>query len=129
MRAPISRFTVSGNSMQPTLKEGQDILSINWFVNPKVGDIIVIKKQGKEMVKRIEKIEGENVFVVGDNEDESTDSRHFGAIKRELIIGKVIYQSNEVPCHNCEAPIIGVAGRKDAICRNCGFKLTCCGEP
>ena len=115
--------------MYPTFKEGQDVLSINWFLNPKVGDIIVLKKNGKELIKRIEKIENDKVFVVGDNTDESTDSRHFGAVNIDQIVGKVVYASNEVPCVSCDAPIIGIAGRKDAICRNCGFKLTCCGEP
>lgn len=129
MRPPISKFTVTGNSMHPALNPGQDVLSINWFVNPKIGDIVVIKKSGKEMVKRVEKIEGDWVFVIGDNKDESTDSRHFGPIKKDHVVGKVIYQSNEIPCHNCDLPILGIAGRKDAICQNCGFKLTCCGEP
>ncbi|OGE64695.1 hypothetical protein A3J13_00820 [Candidatus Daviesbacteria bacterium RIFCSPLOWO2_02_FULL_36_8] len=129
MKSPISRFTVSGNSMYPTLKEGQDVLSINWFVNPKVGDIIVLKYLGRELIKRIEKIEGEHVFVVGDNHDESTDSRHFGSINIDNIVGKVVYGPNDIPCTNCDSPVIGIYGRKDAICQNCGFKLSCCGEP
>lgn len=129
IKPPVSRFTISGNSMHPTLKEGQDVLSINWFLNPKVGDIIVIKKNGKELVKRIEKIEGEKVFVIGDNSSESTDSRDFGFIDKKNIVGKVIYGSCETECYHCGETMVGIAGRKDAICKNCGFKLTCCGEP
>lgn len=115
--------------MLPTLKEGQDVLSINWFISPKVGDIVVIKRSGIEMVKRIKKIKGDKVYVVGDNEQESTDSRHFGPIGKDNIVGKLIYGSNQIACPNCDAPVIGIYGRKDAICQNCGFKLTCCGEP
>lgn len=115
--------------MSPTLHPGQDVLSINWFVNPKMGDIVVIKKEGKEMVKRIEKVMGEKVFVVGDNQDESTDSRDFGPVNIDQVIGKVVYGPNEIDCPNCVSPVIGIYGRKDAICSNCGFKLTCCGEP
>src|SRR3989344_3861020 len=111
--------------MFPTLKEGQDILSINWFVNPKVGDVVVIKYGGREMVKRVEKIDGERVFVVGDNPNESTDSRDFGPLNSDDIVGKVVYGPNGVPCPKCSSPVIGIYGRKDAICQNCGFKLAC----
>ena len=76
--------------MSPTLNPGQDVLSINWFVNPKIGDIVVIKKSGIEVVKRIEKVDGKKVFVVGDNNDESTDSRDFGPVNMDQIVGKVI---------------------------------------
>lgn len=124
--------------MSPILKEGQDVLSINWFINPKVGDIVVVKRlqaEGtfgrtgyREIVKRIEKIEGDQIWIMGDNQDESTDSRDFGPVKMENIIGKVVYTSNQIPCLSCSSPVIGIYGRKDAICQNCGFKLICCGE-
>src|SRR3990167_9766968 len=113
MKSPISRFTVSGNSMTPTLHSGQDVLSINWFVNPKVGDIVVIKKSGKEMVKRIEKVEDDKVFVIGDNPEESTDSRDFGPVNMDQVIGKVVYGPSEIPCPICESKVIGIYGRKD----------------
>ena len=80
--------------MLPTLKEGQDILVFNWayfFNKPKVGDIVVVKVNGKEMIKRIQKYDGRHIFVTGDNKNDSLDSRKFGAIKKEQIIGKVIY--------------------------------------
>lgn len=79
--------------MLPTLKPGQDVLTSNWWklVGIKVGDIVVVKVDGKEMVKRIQTIVNRNIFVVGDNEKESTDSRKFGSIKKDQIIGKVIW--------------------------------------
>lgn len=132
MKFPVSRFTVFGNSMYPTLRKGQDILSFNWAYlgkKPKIGEVIVIKYQGIEIVKRVKEVKEEKVFVVGDNQDKSTDSRHFGSISKDQIIGKVIYGSNDIPCPSCATPVIGIYGRKDAICSNCGFKLTCCGEP
>ena len=138
MKAPISRLTVSGNSMFPALKEGQDVLSINWFVNPKVGDIVIVNRLQvtgyREIIKRIVKIEGEKVFVVGDNKEGSTDSRDFGPVNMGQIMGKVIYidsrlrGNDTVDCPSCALPVVGIYGRKDAICRNCGFKLVCCGE-
>lgn len=100
MKFPISKFTVSGKSMFPTLLEGQDILSFNWAYlgkKPKIGDVVVIKYQGKEMVKRVKGLEGEQVLVEGDNAEESTDSRHFGPVDQDQIIGKVIFSSENHP--------------------------------
>ena len=77
--------------MLPTLKMGQDVLVWCWFSNPKVGDIVVVKKNGKEMIKRIQKVHDREYFVKGDNKLESTDSRNFGLIDKTQIIGKVIW--------------------------------------
>lgn len=79
--------------MLPTLKPGQDVLVWCWFVKPKVGDIVAIKVNGKEMIKRVSKFSDREImiYVLGDNEKESTDSRNFGWIKKSEIIGKVIW--------------------------------------
>jgi nickel-type superoxide dismutase maturation protease len=132
MKAPISRFTVYGNSMIPTLHSGQDVLSFNWAYigrKPKVGEIIVLSLNGRDLIKRIEKIMGDEVWVMGDNRAESTDSRDFGTVAIESVVGKVVYSSKEIPCPKCGSAVIGIYGRKDALCKNCGFKLSCCGEP
>lgn len=93
MTFPLSRYTVFGNSMLPTLKPGQDVLTFNWWklVGIKAGDLVVIKVNDKEMIKRIQGVFDQNIFVVGDNEKESTDSRKFGSISRDQIVGKVIW--------------------------------------
>lgn len=80
-----------GNSMYPTLKPNQDILVWCWFYTPKLGDIVAVKVAGKEMIKRMQMSSDRGAFVLGDNEKESTDSRNFGWIKKDQIIGKVIY--------------------------------------
>lgn len=125
MKSPISKFTIHGNSMSPNLKEGTDILTFNWN-KIKVGDVVVIKNEGKEIVKRVQSINGREVFVQGDNKEGSTDSRHFGPINIDQVVGKVVYRTNEVPCLQCGSPVVGIYGRKDATCGNCGFKLSCC---
>lgn len=91
---PISRFTINGNSMLPTLKPGQDVLCFNWaylFAKPKVGDIVVIKIQGRYMVKRIHYLNDRVINVVGDNIYESNDSRDFGPISYKDIVGRAVF--------------------------------------
>lgn len=80
--------------MTPVLRPGQDILSFNWAYlggKPQVGDIVVIKVGDKEMVKRVQKVHDREVFVGGDNKKGSHDSRHFGPVNMNQIIGKVVY--------------------------------------
>lgn len=121
--------------MTPALQPGQDILSFKWLYKwlykPKVGDIVIVQSEKFKVqsVKRIKIITEDKVWVEGDNKDGSTDSRHFGPVSMDQIVGMVIYKSNQVPCPQCESSVIGIYGRKDAICSNCGFKLSCCGEP
>lgn len=78
--------------MYPTFKE-DDIVLVNrlsyFFGTPKIGDLVVLKKV-KYIIKRIEKIKGDDFFVVGDNRKESTDSRSFGWVSKKEIVGKVI---------------------------------------
>ncbi|MBI2600409.1 S26 family signal peptidase [Candidatus Daviesbacteria bacterium] len=79
--------------MLPTLKPGQDILSFNWWklLGLKIGDLVVVTKNGKKIVKRIKMLDNRQLFILGDNEKMSTDSRTFGWIKEEDILGKVIW--------------------------------------
>ncbi len=73
--------------MFPTLKEGQEVLTFNWEKIHE-GDVIVVKDQ---KIKRVQKIMGNKIYLLGDNKKESTDSRHFGPVDRSQILGKVIY--------------------------------------
>lgn len=91
MKSPVSRYTVYGHSMLPALKDSQDVVSVNWFYKVKAGDIVVIKQDNREIVKRVKKVEGKQVFVQGDNQKESTDSRKFGPVRIDQVIGKVVY--------------------------------------
>lgn len=57
----------------------------------KIGDLVVVTKNGKKIVKRIKMLDNRQLFILGDNEKMSTDSRTFGWIKEEDILGKVIW--------------------------------------
>lgn len=93
IRLPLMLRRVTGESMYPTLEKGQIVLV--WRTKKlSVGDIIIFKHKVVEKVKRIEGIEGEFIYVVGDNPRYSTDSRHFGYVPRGSVIGKLLWPLN-----------------------------------
>lgn len=80
--------------MLPSLSSGKKVLARKkwFFCTIKKDDVIALKdpRDGKVLIKRVKDIKRRNYFVVGDNAGESTDSREFGWIKENDIIGKVI---------------------------------------
>ena len=90
------RFKVTGISMQPLLQPGAEILiNPNAYKKtlPQINDLVVAMhpdKKGLEIVKRISSITKDGTFfLLGDNLDRSSDSRSFGTIPLNNIIGKV----------------------------------------
>lgn len=90
------RFQVTGQSMLPLLKPGEELLvDPNAYRNslPQPGDIIIARHPHRpdlKMVKRVEAIiKNELVVLKGDNPTESTDSRIFGPVTREHLLGRV----------------------------------------
>lgn len=87
----LGKFKVSGHSMEPVIKSGQEIIISGLpylFSSPKKNDVVAFKEKQKFIVKRIKKIENGKYKVSGDNKK---DSKEFGWIERKTIIGKVIY--------------------------------------
>ncbi len=81
--------------MLPTFKEGNEVLTFNWFINLKVGDLVVAKLGGKDIVKRVHKISGRKIYILGDNKNNSTDSQDFGWVDKSAIMGRVIYYGTQ----------------------------------
>ncbi|PSO50750.1 MAG: nickel-type superoxide dismutase maturation protease [Cyanobacteria bacterium SW_9_44_58] len=90
------RFRVKGNSMLPLLKPQEEVLidpKIDPNQLPKAGDIVVAKhpkQENLQVIKRVISVsEDGSLFLEGDNLKESTDSRVFGTVKLEQIVGRV----------------------------------------
>ena len=75
--------------MAPTLKPESIIFATQWFKKLKPGDIVIVHHEGIEKIKRIKELNGNEVFVVGDNDERSIDSRSFGWLTRRMIKAKV----------------------------------------
>lgn len=87
MRFPFSVFIVYENSMLPTYKPGDHVLTFNW-VEAKEGTPIVFEDSGRFYIKRVEKISAEQIYVVGDNKKHS---KKMGPIGCKQIIGRVLW--------------------------------------
>ncbi len=78
--------------MLPLLEDGDEVL-VNKGVGVTEGDIVIAEHpqhEGIEMVKRVSGIHDEKFYsLLGDNPAESSDSREFGLVEEELIVGRV----------------------------------------
>lgn len=56
--------TVQGNSMIPTLQNGDQLLLSNLNYQPKAGDIVAIRREGDTpLIKRVIALEGDTLFI------------------------------------------------------------------
>ena len=84
---------IEGDSMTPTLKTGDRVL-IDKSSPISIGDVVVANhpfKSSVKLIKRVSSIAPDgNISLIGDNPNESSDSRGFGSINRTDIIGRVV---------------------------------------
>ncbi|MEM8779555.1 MAG: nickel-type superoxide dismutase maturation protease [Cyanobacteria bacterium P01_G01_bin.49] len=90
------RFRVAEFSMLPWLRPGDEVL-VNTKAyrrsQPSANDVVIVchpKKANFLLIKRVISVEENgSCFVQGDNASQSTDSRTFGWIDSQLILGRV----------------------------------------
>jgi len=103
--AAVHIYAIPSASMAPTLLEGDHIVVVRCLRAPQRGEVVVFRAPAGDqlMVKRIAGVPGDAVdagggrtvivpagcyFVMGDNRQDSFDSRHWGPLPRNLIVGR-----------------------------------------
>lgn len=84
---------VEGDSMTPTYVPNQVVMATKLFISLAPGDIVVAIDpidNSKFIIKRIKYVNGDKVFLVGDNANISLDSRYFGEVEISTICGKIL---------------------------------------
>jgi nickel-type superoxide dismutase maturation protease len=96
---PFRAIVVSGNSMSPTFHDGDWLLFRPYtgvsaeVLRSLVGKVVVIEREsypGILFIKRIVRVDQSGIWVEGDNSQASSDSRQWGALSPEEIIGRVL---------------------------------------
>jgi phage repressor protein C with HTH and peptisase S24 domain len=82
---------VSGLSMVPTLAPNERLL-VRYDGPVVLGDLVVFQRVSRIDIKRVSRIEVDGIFVVGDNDLVSTDSRTYGLVPHEDVMGTVTYR-------------------------------------
>lgn len=85
-------LAVAGPSMEPTLRDG------DWVIarrdgRARVGEVVVLDHPGRPgmlIVKRVQRVDVDGYWVLGDAPDASTDSRHFGPVPE--VVGRVLWR-------------------------------------
>ncbi|MGK7918651.1 MAG: nickel-type superoxide dismutase maturation protease [Trichodesmium sp.] len=90
------RFCVTGFSMFPLLKPGDEVLVDTKAYRhclPEIGDLVVAEHPHHlelKIIKRVAFVDQHgDCFLVGENREESSDSRSFGFVNLQQIIGRV----------------------------------------
>jgi nickel-type superoxide dismutase maturation protease len=95
---PLDRYRVEGESMAPAVAPGERVVvsrAAYWLGKPRVGDLVVLRDPrapDRMLLKRIEREADGGWHVRGDNAPASTDSRDFGPVGREHLVGKVWFR-------------------------------------
>ncbi len=85
------RFEVFGESMLPIFA-AKDYLLVFKSRSVKCGDYVVFcdpRYRNRRLLKMVARVNPSEIFVEGLNKKQSTDSRIFGSISKDLIVGKV----------------------------------------
>jgi phage repressor protein C with HTH and peptisase S24 domain len=76
--------------MAPTFRPGQ-VVVIRRTSHVSVGDIVMFRHDGIEKIKRVARAETGRLYLLGDNPQASTDSRNFGWVGTENLIGRIVW--------------------------------------
>lgn len=111
------RFRVVDWSMAPAFVPGEVIRATAWRSGaslPREGSVVIChdpENAGRKLLKRVERIDSSakepRLFLVGDNELRSRDSRHFGPLPPSHIVAIVDERDREKPGGSEKVALVG----------------------
>jgi nickel-type superoxide dismutase maturation protease len=81
--------------MEPTLRAGDWIVVSRLSRPPRVGEIVLARDprdRERLMLKRVASVADGACTLLGDRPDESTDSRAFGPVQLEYVLGRALFR-------------------------------------
>src|SRR3954449_4304476 len=93
VRSPLRRVLVTGPSMAPAIRHGDQLLvDVRSVRRPaRAGDVVMVRLPDRPLsVKRVTRTAADHVWVEGDNSFGSTDSRDLGAVPADDVVGRVL---------------------------------------
>jgi nickel-type superoxide dismutase maturation protease len=95
----VKAVVVRGDSMAPNFNDGDWLLFhiLRAKSSDLVGKVVLIQRKselGKDFlqIKRVTQVTELGIWVEGDNKNASTDSRSWGALEANEVIGKLIFR-------------------------------------
>ena len=87
---------IMGDSMAPTLRPGVIVFGVRPS-RLRPGDVVIIRHDNLDKVKRVREVQNGKLFLTGDNYLHSTDSREFGWLDIQAVLAKVVWPKLKAP--------------------------------
>lgn len=75
--------------MLPALQAGTIVVALKRPARIVPGAVVIVRHEGIEKIKRVHAVDSTRVYLIGDNLAASTDSRTFGWLHRDAVLGRV----------------------------------------
>jgi nickel-type superoxide dismutase maturation protease len=97
-RKRCQRYLVVGRSMEPTIRAGDWVLvdTTQYATRrPRIGDVVVARdprERARAVFKRVARRNRSGVWLLGDSPHQSTDSRDFGWVGDDAVLGRAWFR-------------------------------------
>ncbi|MEV6207578.1 nickel-type superoxide dismutase maturation protease [Kitasatospora sp. NPDC051914] len=105
---PLGVVDVAGPSMRPTLRDGDRVL-VRYGARIRPGAVVLVRhplRQDLLLVKRAAGRRPGGWWLLSDNPLVTTDSREYGAVPAELVLGRVLLRLRPRPAWLAPAPAL-----------------------